>query len=929
MAGRLIGVALCALWGCALWGCGGGDLHEFETHALPVLEARCFSTACHGVAAGDSASSEEGFFVEVNRSGAVRDLAAAHAATLERVTTAAPGMSSLLREPLPSWAGGTTHAGGDLFQRRDDPAAQALIAWIESESRGGEDRDFEALEAQFVETVMPALVERCGRGGCHGPDDSAFTNFAAVPDPDSGAFAPLDAIATYKAARKHLDLWGDDASRSRLIRKAIGQFEGGLVHRGGDSTFFPEARPGHPEDAVAVQAMLEWAEAERSAVGTEPDRSPSGLLFVAGPPALREPFRIGAGPVGSDLFLSPWPVEAGEPENLTAELHPEAQAEIRDPAVSHAGDMVAFAMRRQGESHFSLWEMDLESREAHAIVVQGSSGSMVQPAYAPDGRIVAVWDGHGEVGADADGIAPELIAVDADGGVERLTHTPAPEVAPAFLATGKTAGQLLFSTRRSGPGGPEGVMFSFPLCHNPDYHGDPEYHVHFGASIAPRTPLAGRDLPDGRQVLVLLASPDVDDDRGQLALLDRSMGPALAPGAESSLGGRRAPLTVLDASSRFRDPAPLPDGRIVVAARDEGSAGPDRLWIATVRDAGDGATLESLEPLIELAGLELRSPVAVLSRPPEDGPHPVIGDPEREDGFTILRDVAVLEALYGRAAPTGARTLREDIVGLRVLAWGGALARDFARYPDGGTTVGLSGRAPAFVLDELSLPSDRSMWLELPARTPVRIQLLDARGMLVGNQLDRWYFAEGGETVPGGTNASTYRHACTGCHGSLTGDPDDAAAATPDAITSASVTLSTHRDRDPTQPLEPVRMGAPRPGLDYVHRIAPIFEQHCADAACHGGEAPAADLPLDDRAGEGRFSAAYEGLMAGAVDRERLRARSSHLIERLLGIELDAPGRVDGQCPPDGLDEESMGAVVRWIESGAFYDLEQKERRED
>lgn len=918
--------------GASAAGCADGAFHEFEEMALPVIEARCLSVACHGVGPGQQTPAGDGFFIEVDARGAARDLQDAHTAALARVTTLAPTLSSLLREPMPRWAGGTTHAGGDLFQGPEDRAAGKLRAWIESEASGGEDVELSPLQAQFAETVMPVLVERCARAGCHGPDDGAFTSFAATPEAETGAFAPLDAVATYKAARKHLDLWSDTAERSRLIRKAIGQFEGGMVHRGGNNSFFPEARPGHPQEAPGLEAMLEWADAERSAVGSEAGRVPTALVYVGGPVAPRLPFRIEASLPGSDVYWSPWPVDPAEQLNLTADLHPEGPAELRDPALSHAGNALVFAMRRQGETHFSLWEMDLRSHEAQRVPF-ALSGSLVQPTYAPDGRIVAVWDGHGGAGADGDGIAPELVAIDARGEVERLTYTPAPEVSPSFLATGKTAGQLLFSTRRGDGGGGEdgaqGVMFRFPLCHNPDFHGDPEYHVHFGASIAPRTPLAARDLADGRQVMVLLERPDAQDDRGQLALLDRSMGPALAPDELSSLGGQRQPMTVLDASPRFRDPAPLPDGRIVVAADDESSPGLDSLWLVSIRDDGDGASLDALEPLLAVAGQSIRSPVPVFSRPREDGTHDQISDPELDDGFVILRDVAILETLYGHAQPTGARNLRQDIAAVRVIAWGGALDRDLARYGDGGTTVGASAWAPTHFVDELTLPSDRSAWLRLPARLPVRLQWLDARGMLIGNQLDRWYFADGAETVPGGTNAATYAHACTACHGALSGDPDDASAAAPDAITSASVTLSTHRDRNPRLPLEPRDMGSEPTPIDYVHSVAPIFEDRCVSGECHGGATPAAGLALDDGTESGRFSTAYQSLLDGPVDREGLRARTSALVERLLGEELDAPGRVTGQCPPGGLPSEELATVIRWIEGGAFYDLDRKEDRGD
>lgn len=51
-------------------------------------------------------------------------------------------------------------------------------------------------------------------------------------------------------------------------------------------------------------------------------------------------------------------------------------------------------------------------------------------------------------------------------------------------------------------------------------------------------------------------------------------------------------------------------------------------------------------------------------------------------------------------------------------------------------------------------------------------------------------------------------------------------------------------------------------------------------------------------------------------------ARGSYLIERILGEELDAPGSIHGGVAHRGdppLDDASLRALVRWIESGATF----------
>lgn len=894
----------------------GDPLDRFGDEVAPVLERRCATPACHGVARDDPWPNTEGYFLRLDRHGRIASAREARAATLERVSTRAPRASSLLRIPAPTWMGGGPHAGGVLFDGPDDAASDVLLDWIAREEIGGEDLELTSLERQFAADVVPVLVERCARDGCHGPSDVAFAAFPLhVVDGDLAdqvAVTDVDIRSARGVVRKFLNLWGTDARQSRLVRKALGEHAGGLVHRGDRSTFFPEAPLDDPFDSDALRAILSWADAERTALGVAPEQ-PTAIVYVEGPASERSPYRIDTGPTGSDLFVAGWP-EPGTPRNLTAALHPEGPVEIRGAALSHDASRVTFSMRRDSEREHVLWEIPIAGGEARRVSPEGA-GSFVQPTYAPDERIVAAWDGHGELAADGPGVAPELVAIDGEENVERLTHTPAPEMAPGMLSSGKTRGELVFATRRRGEATSEGVLFRFPLCHDAQLHGEPEYHVQFGASVAPDAPLVARDLPDGRQLMTVLASTEVRDDRGGLALLDRSLGPDLDDPSDTSLAGFRRPFTWLDPQRRYRDPAVLPDGRFLVSKDELDAPGEDAIWVGRIVDGEGGASLGSLEPWLVRPGRSLRAALAVFPRPFEDDGHLETTDPTLPDGFLVLRDVAVLETLFSRTAPRGARTLRDDIVGVRVLASNRSLARDVRRHPEGGTTVGLSDRIPVRVLAELELPNDRSAWLRVPARVPLLVTYTDAQGMEVGRSLDRWFYAEGEETVPGGTNAPTYAHACAGCHGSMSGDPEDAATVAPDAISSASITLSTHRDRDRREALEPTTM----PGgefVDWRNEIEPVLDR-CT--GCHDGTAPDL-LSLVSRPGV-RFDAAYEAATA-FVDIETLRARRSPLLERLLGEELDAPGTPEGVCPPDGPDAALVEAFTRWIEAGAFHDLE-------
>jgi hypothetical protein len=884
-------------------GCTPGPEGAFVDHAAPVLERRCATTACHGVRVGE-ALPDVGFFVSVDAEGRLSDLRAARERARARVTTTAPAhLSSLLRVPLARAHAGGPHAGGELFTGPDDAAARSIARWVdaEPEGTGGEDVALTELELRFEADVLPTLVRRCAIAGCHGPREVANTAFPARRDPSTGAFAPIDVRRTRRVARKFIDLWGARVEGSRLFRKALGA-SAGLGHRGGPGSFFPEAPTDRPFEAPALERMLDWARAERSALGVDEGRTPAGVVVVRQPIAARVPYRIEPEREGSALLFLPWPLGSAPAEPLAPELASEGPVELRDPAVAHDGRTLAFAMRRVGEPSFALYELDLRDRGVRRVTPEGIAGSFVSPVYGPDGRLVAAWDGHGEAGTDGEGVAPELVAIDADGHLERLTWTRSPEVRPGVLSAGKTRGMIVFGTRRAGPSGGEGVLFRFPPCHDPTLHGEPEYHVQFGASIAPAAPHVARDLPDGRQIVTVLPSTEAGDDRGALAVLDRSLGPALPAGAGSSVPGRIEPLSLLDAEARWRDPAPLPDGR-VLASTDRGRPeGEDALVIATITDGPGGATLGEIETILAEPGFAIRGAAVVIARPIEDDDHTPVIDTARRDARIAIRDARVLEALYGRPEPTGARPLRDDLHAVRLLV--------------PAETRGARGPG-ARVLAEVPFAADRSAELSIPARTPVLLQWLDARGMVIGRQLDRWYYGEGGELVPAGTNPETYAHDCAGCHGALSGDPVDATGPAPDVLTAASVTLSTHEGRDRHLPLAPFDATTLAPvEATFEALVAPILASRCT--RCHDGEEPAGGLTLSPGAGA-RFDRAYEALVDEALVGLELRARRSPLVERLLGTELDAPGTPTGSCPPEGLSPTELRDVCRWIEAGAAF----------
>src|SRR5690606_26755499 len=111
------------------------------------------------------------------------------------------------------------------------------------------------------------------------------------------------------------------------------------------------------------------------------------------------------------------------------------------------------------------------------------------------------------------------------------------------------------------PGQARAHIFRFPPSQRT------EYHQHFGI-----TPLATlvhdmRELPDGRYVTVV-GELTARWEAGALAVVDRNFGPeinAASQVVEPALELYRPPMVVVATDGAYRDPAPLADGRVLVA----------------------------------------------------------------------------------------------------------------------------------------------------------------------------------------------------------------------------------------------------------------------------------------------------------------------------------------------------------------------------
>ena len=947
---------------------------EFGDSVAPVLQRHCAASQCHGVPPGGTSVRLFQFPTDANSYLSEDSMVeAAYAAARRYIdTTEIPELSSLLRKPLPMELGGLTHAGGPAYRDSQDPAFVAVRTWISHEHGGAEDGHPESLtdgERFFRANVQPLLARSaCMESPCHGTAAASPMRFDVGFE---GTFGVVATRANYAAAQAHLSL-GGWPELSRLLLKVmpgpgVGPF---LPSRGGhDIAAFPRTL-----DDPLPRAVIDWARLERrlrtNATATT-EHELAGIVFVGGPVGAARVVEHDGFTPGSDLYLLAPATPGSTPRNLTAALHA-SPVDIRNPVVDAAGAHVAFSMRTAATGGAELWELDLASGAARQVtravaLPDGHASSDISPAYAPDGRIWFSSNRAGMLAEHADGFDTDLYVLARGAGPDaaptRRTFTPMPELTPSFLRTGnETKGSVAFTAIRRVGEGYKGVVFRFP----PDLH--LEYHPHFGVTGGVDITYHMRELPDGTLAAVLL-DRDAVWSAGALAIVDRNLGPELsnARAAASSLPRYLHPISYLGpygshdesyidpygpdalnpafrrttSEGAYRDPAPLPDGRVAVAWADGTVALTDRtrapdfgLYALTLdRDPGTGeVVVASRTRLVDLPGVSETEPVPVYVDVPGAGG---AADPHGDYGRLSLGGAVMIENVLHQVGAVGPRVLRTDIAGVRALLWLGATRDAPIDTPVPGLYAeqrrsGATPHLPALVVAEAPLERDGTIYLEIPAGASFRVQFLDARGMVVGTQYNRWFDIFGGQDMHIGVTPETFDFVCNLCHGARSGRSTEAFG-TVDMTARPSLSLARMVNDDPARPRAPIRLGASTiQAAEWRTDVLPLLQRSCATAGCHDAGAHAAALDLSGRP-TAHYDTAYESLVARGdgsahgfryVDVVGTTARGSHVIERILGEELDAPRAVTNPTPHRGqpaLSDAELHTLLRWIETGALY----------
>jgi hypothetical protein len=575
-------------------------------------------------------------------------------------------------------------------------------------------------------------------------------------------------------------------------------------------------------------------------------------IVVAQAPVVPTPDALGEGTLrgepgdGGRIVV----VEPGEtPRVLTRAFHSAA-----DPDVSFDGTKILFAARRGAGDPWCVWEMQADGGEARKITC--GPGGARQPIYLPmmytlTPTSTEPWEQVAFVGTlpgemNEAGVAPRtaLFACRLDGTRERqITFNLSNDFDPVVLPDGR---MVFASWQPHGAGrGPHGRVALFGL------NTDGTDLMIFAGDEGRRV----KQMPAyiGDRLVVFVEGDRISGDGGG------SLG---AVSLRRNLHSYRALSRPGD--GLYRSPAAHPGGGVLVAWRP--AAGEDSYGISRL----DPVTGSRVEVFDDPKRHDLEAHVL--------GPRPV------PDGrSSSVRGDAPIGSFYG--LDVGISDMDRD-------DWPPGLPRRLRVIEGlprrGVETTGVAGAAPRRLLGEVDLAGDGSFHVEVPADTPVELQLLDEDGLALRSC--RWIWARWKEA-----------RGCIGCH-------EDPERTPPNRLVEATQRPAARLTLPPGR----------RRFVDFTHDVQPIVERRCLD--CHG---PGGSPPrLDD-------TAVYEALLDGRVHPGR--ARTSPLVWHLLGRRTDRPwdeaGDAEDTTRPrlmpaggEALTREEILTFIQWIDLGALRD---------
>jgi hypothetical protein len=536
-----------------------------------------------------------------------------------------------------------------------------------------------------------------------------------------------------------------------------------------------------------------------------------------------------------------------------------------EPDVSFDGKKILFSGRPTTEDSWNIFEYEIATGNTRQVT--RNAGNCRSPIYLstyyiitanePWLQILFVSDAAGEYNERGTGKALNLYSCQLDGSeIKRITYNPSSDEDP-FLCWD---GRILFSSRRAGtPASHAGQTKIFNM--NVD-----------GTDLVAFTGLQG---PPVQQM------PTVTTNN--LAVFVEPASDSASIGGSLGSVSLRRPLHTYrkltgPAEGIFYSPAPLPDGSILVSRK---ASATDPLFELVKLDPDTRA----VTPWLSSSSNNLLYGRLVEARPQPDGRSSVVNENHPFGQFYCL-NVGINDLKDGAQIKKFAK---------RVRVLEGIAAHSESR----------NSMVPKRILGEVPLEADGSFFFEVPANTPVQIQLIDDNGMSLKSCA--WIWVRNKE--PRG---------CIGCHEDGELVPDNRFV---EAVKKPPVRLTA-----------PARL---RRYVDFERDVLPVVEKGCTAKSCHSGGNSGANFHAPEgQSDPAKYSKQIYALLNGenptpqGGNRRWIdpgRARTSPLIWHILGKATSLPW--DGPVPNQNENLPNTGTalvrpaharvMIEWIDLGA------------
>jgi hypothetical protein len=638
------------------------------------------------------------------------------------------------------------------------------------------------------------------------------------------------------------------------------------------------------QDTESVKAAADFAVLQREALLANPLVSNQPVLYVVRPQyrssyhAVDTLFHTGEANMGNFQGGSALKVIDFGKGGETRTVLDCPGGIIREPNLHFEGRRVVFAMRRNINEDYHVWEINTDGSGLKQLTC-AEGVSDYNPIYLPDDSIVFSSTREPKYNQCSQDIAANMFRMESDGAnIHQISRNNLIDDQVSLMEDGR----ILYSRW-------EYVDRNFGDAHglwtaNPDGTSHLIYWKN-NSSVPPAVYMA-RQIPGSAQV-VCIFGPHHDHLWGSLAIVDRRLGLDGRPGIvqtwpaeavnHARIGGGFACDDMMGCKLKFATPFPL-SSKYILCSRMTGKGMEMALFLVDV--FGN-------ELLLHVEGQGCYEPIPLQARVRP----PLI--PSRRNYQDSQSYCYVLDVYNG----TNMKGVKKGSVkSIRVVEV------PEKRHWSPGKWFGQGYMAPGMnwhsleakrVLGTAPVETDGSAYLVLPSEKFVYFQLLDKNGMMIQSMRSGAYLQPGEKS------------GCVGCHDNRLAAPVLSATGLPLALR-----------RSPDQLKNP--QGEPR-SFGYTAEIQPIFNKHCLDCHDYGKEGAKKLVLASDR--DLTFCTSYVELWrkryvtcvgAGPAEIQEAYSWGSHP-SRL--VKLLREGHRDVK-----LSADEMGRIITWVDlNGVYY----------